>query len=188
MMTGLECFREELIKRGLNKAQASTKSVAVALDVLAQSDGKYMREYDLLNEIECLEEDERKLRTKNEMLKRSADSEIERVRKEYNLASGYISQWCESLKQCETAEGRDAMRVAQVFIQAVAVDTKYDNTAFIIGLAAILSRGNIGPISELKKINRKIPSPSLFDGYTRTIIGGAKEQDEEHELRHVIRI
>ena len=48
------------------------------------------------------------------------------------------------------------MRAAQVFVNAVSVDTKYDNTAFIIGLAAILSKNGIGAMDELKKINSKV--------------------------------
>jgi hypothetical protein len=44
-----------------------------------------------------------------------------------------------------------------MFVNTVSVETKYDNTAFIIGLAAILSNGRINPISELKKINKKLP-------------------------------
>ena len=49
------------------------------------------------------------------------------------------------------------MRIARMFVNMVDVDTKYDNTAYIIGLAAILSRGGINAIGELKKINKKLP-------------------------------
>ena len=57
----------------------------------------------------------------------------------------------------DNEEGRDTMRIAQMFVNMVDVDTKYDNTAYIIGLAAILSRGGISAIDELKKINKKLP-------------------------------
>lgn len=47
------------------------------------------------------------------------------------------------------------MRRVQVFKNEVKIDTKYDNTAYIIALGAILSDGAIGAIDELKKINAK---------------------------------
>lgn len=40
-MTGLDCLREELEKRGLSKAQINSKAVAVVLDVVARSGDKY---------------------------------------------------------------------------------------------------------------------------------------------------
>jgi hypothetical protein len=49
-----------------------------------------------------------------------------------------------------------------MFVNSVNIDSKYDNTAFIVGLAAILSNGECGAISELKKIN-----PKLFDEDTK---------------------
>ena len=67
-----------------------------------------------------------------------------------------LMEFNESLKNCETPEARDAMRAAQVFVNAVNVDSKYDNTAFIIGLSAILSKNGVGPLETLKKMNPKL--------------------------------
>ena len=46
-----------------------------------------------------------------------------------------------------------------MFIDSVDVATKYDNTAYIIGLASILSNGSMDAIAELRKINNKLPDP-----------------------------
>ena len=68
----------------------------------------------------------------------------------------YIKKFLDSIEKCETAEARDTMKTAQMFVNSVDVDTKYDNTAFIIGLASILSNGQINGIDELKKINKNM--------------------------------
>lgn len=61
-----------------------------------------------------------------------------------------------ALDECETAGGKDMLRLAQMFVNSVDVNSKYDNTAYIIGLAGILSGNKVAPIPELKKINRKL--------------------------------
>ena len=68
-----------------------------------------------------------------------------------------ISEFSKALSECETKEGRDTIRLAQTFINSVNVDTKYDNTAFIVGLAGILSNTKVDCVSELSKINTKLP-------------------------------
>jgi hypothetical protein len=59
---------------------------------------------------------------------------------------------------CETPQGRDAMRAAQVFANSVNIQTCYDNNAFIIGLASILAGKEMAPIDVVKKI-----VPKAFD-------------------------
>lgn len=163
-MTGLDCLREELEKRGLNKAQINSKVAAVVLDVVAQSGDKYTqmwkseeetskRERDALNAIMLAEHKEIDLKARIERAERALELCEEKKRQ----IESYVSKMCKALENCETPEGRDTMRIAQMFVNTVNVDTKYDNTAYIIGLAAILSRGGISPIDELKKINKKLP-------------------------------
>ena len=163
-MTGLDCLREELEKRGLNKAQINSKVAAVVLDVVAQSGDKYTqmwkseeetskRECDALNTIMQAEHKEIELNARIERAERA----LELCKEKKRQIESYVSKMCEALENCETPEGRDTMRIAQMFVNTVNVDTKYDNTAYIIGLAAILSMGGISPIDELKKINKKLP-------------------------------
>lgn len=163
-MTGLDCLREELEKRGMSKAQINSKAVAVVLDIVAQSGNKYTemwkseqdvskRERDALNTIMWAENKEKDLNARIE----GAEPALKLCEEKKRQIESYVSKMCEALENCETPEGRDTMRIAQMFVNTVNVDTKYDNTAYIIGLAAILSKGGISPIDELKKINKKLP-------------------------------
>ena len=163
-MTGLDCLREELASRGLSTQQINSKAVAVVLDVVAQSGNKYTemwkseqdvskRERDALNTIMLAEHKEIDLKARIERAERALELCEEKKRQ----IESYVSKMCKALENCETPEGRDTMRIAQMFVNTVNVDTKYDNTAYIIGLAAILSMGGISPIDELKKINKKLP-------------------------------
>lgn len=75
------------------------------------------------------------------------------------------------LDECETAESRDLMKRAQLFIDSVNVETKYDNTAYIAALGAILSApGSFDCIGELKKINRKVPFEQIVAGQTHVAL------------------
>ena len=40
-MTGIECLKAELLKRGFNKAQADSKVTIGVLEILTESNGKY---------------------------------------------------------------------------------------------------------------------------------------------------
>lgn len=157
-MTSLDCLREELKRRGMTNAQIESTVVAVVLDIVANSGDKYTKireeEHDTskrLYELKC------QVRYAEEKLERMRKEE-EELKQRREQFEDYIDKFNKGLNECETAEGRDAMRTAQVYINLVDVDTKYDNTAYIIGLASILSNGKISAIEELQKINKKIPS------------------------------
>lgn len=162
-MTGLDCLREEMERRGFTKSQIESKTAAAVLDILTKNGDKFSsiveaeaEESKLLhklhNERRNLELNIASYRATISSLRMQLDGIIERGDKE----QAYIDKFYNALSECETAEGRDAMRRAQVFVNSVSVDSKYDNTAFIIALGAILSGGEYGPIEELKKINPKI--------------------------------
>jgi chromosome segregation ATPase len=163
-MTGLDCLREEMEKRGLNKSQIESKVAAVVLDIVANAGNKYteMQEQEQkatkrLKEIETQLENTKMYIEHYKRLLSKWDSEIENAREHRKHCEYYIDEFNKSISECETPEGRDAMRIAQMFVNSVNVDTKYDNTAYIIGLASILSKGNINAIGELQKINKKLP-------------------------------
>lgn len=160
-MTGLELLRNEMISRGCTRAQAESKTVAVVLDIVANSGTMYTDTERLLSDIEHLEAykrwTEREIREKQNQ----ADRIIAEARQEEKRVREYIEKATKAMMECETQEGRDALRSAQMFVNSVDPQTKYDNTAFIIGLASILSRGNVAAIDELRKINPKIPKGVL---------------------------
>ena len=156
-MSGLDCLREEMARRGCTKAQIESKTAAVVLDILANSGDKYTKlaetEGELDRKIRGLEL--MKSRLEREIQRKRWD--LERIQEGVQSDKEYIEAFNRSLTMCETEEGRDAMRRAQMFVNSVDVETKYDNTAFIVALGAILSDGKIGAIEELRKINPRMP-------------------------------
>lgn len=162
-MTGLECLYTELSKRGCSKQQLQSKVIPIILDIVANSGTQYTQVYGLKEEIKTLikkrdelEQQIRKMKVNLEFAK----GDIENLRRaEWLEAPEYIQGFYKAIEACETDSGRDALRCAQMFVNSVSVDTKYDNTAFIIGMAAILSGGKIAAIPELRKINNRIPNP-----------------------------
>jgi chromosome segregation ATPase len=162
-MTGIECLQEELLKRGFSKQKIANNSlIPEMLDIFANSQGLY-------KDLDKLQKDIKRL----EKEKAAAEGDLQELRHAktaiewnyQNIANSYykpvqesINRFLDALNSAETQEARDALRTAQMFIQSVDVRTAYDNTAFIIGLSAILSKGAIDPVDELRKINTKIPT------------------------------
>ena len=167
--SGLECLREEMKKRGCNDTQVRTKGVAVALDILATAnENGEMHIYQDIQEAERQLDDVKREtfnalseldRVKRDIrLKRdSAIKEVEQLNADKTALDNYIEDFKKGLLECETAEGMDRLRAAQMYINTVTVKTCYDNTAFITCLGAILAGQSIGIVKELTKIN-----PELF--------------------------
>ena len=153
-MNGLELLREEMKTRGCNTAQYNSKTVAIVLDILSGEGihaftDIYQAEQDLKaiqEEIERRKRDWSRFWDRFQKRREESEAEIERQ-------LDYIKGFNDAMIDAETPEARDAMRTAQVFINSVKVDSKYDNTAFINGLAAILSRGGIGALNRLQKLD-----------------------------------
>lgn len=176
-MTGIEDLRDELIKAGLTKASANSKAVSATIDVLTNSETKYLdlfcleeekkrvqSEFDCLSgEILFLKRELESLRKEKEHLSRERSQEevaLEKIKKEQGeVAEKYLEDIVKSLRECETPEMRDRMKLAQLFVDSVTVQTKYDNTAYIIGLADIIKGGLPDGIGTLRKINTKLPKP-----------------------------
>lgn len=173
-MTGLDCLREELLAKGFNKQQVNSKILLGTLEVVANSQGKY-------TDLDRLEKDIEELKSEAEELKEAVrnltyfrdtlKTQIsEKIEMEYGPIQEYIDSFFEALKECETPEGRDALKAAQVFVNSCSVNTKYDNTAYIIALGSILSKGGYYPMEELSKVNptiRKYYLGTTYDSRTR---------------------
>lgn len=157
-MTGYDCLKEELRGKGFTKQQIdNSKILPVVLDILSQSGNKYTEitaiekdMKDLCKEVTLLQRDIALLNAEKDRIMQ----QIDRQKTEYNE---YIDSFYKAIANCETAEGRDAVKIAQMFVNSVKVESKYDNTAYIIALGAILSKGKIAAMDELKKINRNLP-------------------------------
>lgn len=167
-MTGLELLKKEMINRGCNKAQCDSKAVLIVLEILANdADGKYVDLAGVESEINKKKSELNKLMSETQLFeerKKHAKQEYELMEKnvyskklqKLQETDNYIKRFLEALEQAETPEARDRLRIAQTYINSVNIDSKYDNTAFIIGLSALLSGVQINPLRELKKINPKL--------------------------------
>lgn len=175
-MSGIECLKDELLKRGFTKQQADSKVVLGVLEILSESNGQYTKMDKILDDVNDLEirksrleAEAREYEKKRNAIRNNMDNIIKEVNDRagrlYHETLEYIERFFKALEESETPEGRNALKAAQMFVNTVDVDTKYDNTAFIIGLASILSQGNTAPIDELRKINKKIPKIELKANY-----------------------
>ena len=153
-MTGLECLYEELGKRGARGYKQSTL-IAMVLDIVADSGTFYTdrakRDRVAATKLTEMEHSLRSAKCRYDSMK----WDMKMVLKQFDEMRAYIEAFNRSLSECETPDGRDRMKRAQAFINAVNIDSKYDNTAFIIGLASILGEGS-APMDDLKKINPKL--------------------------------
>ena len=160
-MTGLECLREEMERRGATKTMIESKTAAMVLDIVANAPDEIcvkeqeteQRLESLRRAIERAEIELNRIKSQQETEEHKADAKLKEVMQAESRAMAYIEKFNESLTKCETAEGRDRMKIAQMFVNSVDVNTKYDNTAFIIGLSAILTQGGVNAMDEIKKIN-----------------------------------
>lgn len=162
-MNSLECFKEEMRKRGMTNQQIESKAVMVALDILSNSDGELVKAAEYIRE---MREEAREAENRRSIAvrflankERERDLQYKMIKEQWTEYDEYIKAFNKSLEECETAEGRDRLRLAQMYTNSVNIETKYDQTAYIIGLASVISGGNIAPIKALKQINNKIPDP-----------------------------
>ena len=131
--------------------------VPVILDIIANSDDNHVQEFQIKADIENLKEEYNYWEKRVNKLRDDYMKECNEQIKWRNDIEEYVNKMLAQLETCETEEGRDRIKLAQMYVNSVNVVTKYDNTAFTIGLSAILSNGKVAPVDELRKINKKIP-------------------------------
>lgn len=173
-MNGIECLKQELLDRGYTKQQAESKVVLGVLEILAQDrEGRYSDMKRAQEEIDQLKDVISRLESRAEEYRKQCAilrAEIQRgeaglqqqLTAIYQRSLAQIEEFQRTLEQAETDEARDLLRLAQMYVNTVNVNTVYDNTAFIIGLAAVLSGGKSADMKQLKKIDAKIRKPTLY--------------------------
>ena len=160
-MTSLDMLKEKMIQAGALKNQCESKLVPMILGILAENP-EYIelakQDKDLQDEIASLKrykkELEEEIAADEETLfklQHEKTDEWKRLNEAARIANDYIVNFNIELLNAETPEQRDALRTAQFFINNVNIDTKYDNTAYISGLAAILSNGGVSTTMQLQK-------------------------------------
>lgn len=148
----LEELERKLLERGANKSQVKSKTLYLTLDILTKSGIEFTKIFNVQKEL-----DDIIARRDRELYQmRLQREELIEERKKIDLMMKdllrYIDSFNKALTECETAEGRDKMRIAQTFVNSVDINTPYDNTAFIKALGAILTGDAIGPLEEFEKI------------------------------------
>lgn len=158
-MTGKEILVEKMFARGCTKQQTEAKVVDVVLDILARDAGilpGYALDFEKqLREKESeLAGQKRALNIKMAEFYRSSSEkgirqrEWELEEREQNVGrrerdvkqrEEKLAEREEQIMAPETPEMRNRVRMAKLFDDSTRVATKYDNTAYIRGLAAILS-------------------------------------------------
>lgn len=154
-MTGLDLLKQEMLKRGATKAQVESKILPMVLDIISEDDkgGAYKRLDEVEKKIKEKELRFREMDWDRNRARAEAERIIEDAKEQWKEINGYISEFYEALKNCETPEGRDAMRRAQTYKNSVIIKNGYDRTAYNILLGNILSAGDMGGLNAVKKIN-----------------------------------
>ena len=176
--TPLDMLKEELLRRGYSKQQIEAKAIVGVLEILASDNGRVFLNLDeAASKLKKLQAEVQSLTQQKDVCMRQLQN-VEKIvqdeaDRQYGKMKQYMDKLMQALNECETPEGRDGLRLAQMYVNSVNVDTKYDNTAYISGLAAILSQGRISALDELKKINPAIPSLNFTVGK-----GGIEPKDD----------
>lgn len=162
-------YKDALIKAGASKQMADSKTAQICFTVCANNP-KLLELIDLnevykkrvieLGNIESRINYAQSLEPKYDRIREFINSHkgVEKAADVYQANAEYIEKFNKSLDECETKEGRDALRLAQVFVNSVNTNTDQNNTAFINGLACILSRGECGSLfNGFKKLHAEDP-------------------------------
>ena len=147
LMSGLENLRAKLSELGLNSNSINSKAVEMTVSVLANNDDidvslafkglldEYNEKRNYLNsKLRELEKKEYTLISREKTLSNNQKMLEERGFQLQRM----VSEFEDCLSECETSEGRDAIRRAAFFITNTKINTCYDNTAYINGLANLL--------------------------------------------------
>lgn len=155
-ITTLEQLREIMYRRGVPKHSTETRAVAAAFDIMANC-GHINA--DIAAAESTLREVQKKIEGENrryEHQQKKREREYLEARKEYEAFYKDREAFYSELATLETSEARDAFKMAKWFKESVNPETKYDNTAYINAIGAILSRGKYDASEELQKINPKL--------------------------------
>lgn len=176
-----ELCKEWMLSHKYSDAQANSKAVTGAMDFVAykfangenwytqfEKDRKTFAE--LKGYIQYFQGEKERLHGEISDLEQRRHSLVDA---RINEIIGYIEEFNKAIQECETPEARDRLKMLQMFVNTVEVDTKYDNTAFINGIASILS-GVSASVDKLQKVTadefaqkkayRTIPASNLYRG------------------------
>lgn len=181
-MNTIEELQEEMRRRGCSKARMNSRVVYMLFDIFAKSDGKIFDLKNILDEIEIQKKNLEELKKEKEILEgnlkrlgriedvfeleqkkdyyekevASLERRMDSIKeKEWLNAPEYIHDFLKQMNSLETAEGRDVMRLIQLFYNAIDLKNQYDRQAFITGMASMLSSIML-PDLKLKAIKDRV--------------------------------
>ena len=144
-MTGLDMLKQEMLKRGCTKAQTESKLVAIVLDIVAETGTAYTDLREAEERMKDIALAAAALQTQRKEVKTAEET--------FRAETGkYIEDFKNLLLDCETAKASDALKVAQIFTDSIQINTAYDNTAYINGLAMILCGQEIPAPIALRRV------------------------------------
>jgi chromosome segregation ATPase len=152
----------KLLQMGLSKAQVNCKATEATFVVCANNP-EVTELYEVEKRIEKAKRELDNIRydaSNEEQRLRSLKSRYQaqecRAQEIQEETNKYIDEFNDALKNCETAEGRDTLRLAQMFVNSVDIESVQNNTAYINGLACILSGGKCGSMfNGFKKLEKQ---------------------------------
>lgn len=138
MDNSLEFVKMELIRRGFNTGSTTAKAIPAVIDIVANTDRNWQDYAEALQDLEAQRANLENVQYNWQRKISSEQWKAERDQEEAKKVLADAEAKAAKIYQCETPEARDRMRMALFFVENTDVDTKYDNTAFIRGLGAIL--------------------------------------------------
>lgn len=123
-----EEMQSEMKKRGARGQTTNSITARMCYDILSGAGTLFE---DISEAEEELDKIKRSCENQRRLWSRDLEAIEERERKVRELST--------ALKEAQTEEARDRIRLAEYFKDNCEINTKYDNTAFINGLAAILA-------------------------------------------------
>lgn len=157
----LEELKLKMLERGCQPVQVNAKVVAIVLDILADSGTAFIDAHEAEKRLDVkTQEAEVKLnaerikviKEQEKLKQRMEEDEKARKATEASFAGkiAYIKDWYKAIEATETPEGRDTMRKAQFYINAVAGVA--NPASYANGLARILSSSESFAINRMQKI------------------------------------
>lgn len=164
-MTGMEIILEKLRNKGYSAGKIKTNAEFIADIVTILSDDETRRKVDVakMHETEAQMTYERAVEERSRAQTTLSMANTKELNAENIMAAAKqkeeeaaetlkrVEQLSKVMSDCETQEARDRVRMANLFRGMTDIQTPQNNTAYIAGLASILS-GCTPAIAELKDL------------------------------------
>lgn len=151
-MTGQALLNQKLKEQGFTQKQIDSKVVGAVLDIIA-NDNIFLDVNSARQELEILRGYAEKQKNRINREEKEFLHRRQKYMEEYCEKEKYITNFLQKLSECETPEGRDRMRMLQMYINSIDdISSASANAAYIAGLASIIAGSDIKGLEKLEKI------------------------------------